>query len=201
MELLMSNTSQKRIAHQFDLHIRVVHNTLLEMRQSMETAAARFVECLAKGGKILCCGNGGSAAEAQHFSSELLNRYERDRHGLPAIALTTDTSAVTSIANDYQFSEVFAKQIYALGRPEDIVVMYTTSGRSANLVRAVQAAHDGKMSVLLLSGRDGGMIAPLLKENDIEIRVPSDSTARIQEVHLLITHCLCDLIDSTLFGE
>jgi len=135
------------------------------------------------------------------LSSELLNRYERDRPGLPAIALTTDVAAITSIANDYQFDEVFAKPIRALGQSNDVLVMYTTSGNSANLLKAASAAHDRDMSIIALSGRDGGPLAPLLREIDLELRVPSDSTARIQEMHLLITHCLCDLIDLQLFGE
>jgi D-sedoheptulose 7-phosphate isomerase len=152
-------------------------------------------------GKILCCGNGGSAAQAQHFSSELLNRFERERPGLPAIALTTDTSALTSIANDYRFDEVFAKQIRALGQPNDILVLFTTSGNSGNILNAASAAHDREMVVVALTGRDGGALAPLLRESDLEIRVPSMVTARVQEIHLLVIHCLCDLIDHQLFGE
>ncbi|MCK5121194.1 MAG: SIS domain-containing protein, partial [Methylococcales bacterium] len=133
-------------------------------------------------------------------SSEMLNRFERERPALPAIALTTDTLTLTSIANDYHFDEVYAKQIRALGQQGDILLVYTTSGNSTNIVSAIKAAHDKDINVIALTGKDGGSVASILKESDIEIRVPSESTARIQEVHLLITHCLCDLIDQQLFG-
>jgi D-sedoheptulose 7-phosphate isomerase len=191
----------ERIVSQFTANAEASQDTLMRLGDLIEAAAVRLANCLLSDGKILCCGNGGSAAEAQHFSSELLNRYERDRPGLPAIALTTDTSALTSIANDYRFDEVFAKQIRALGHSNDTLVIYTTSGNSANILSAATAAHDRDMSIIALSGRDGGPLAPLLRETDLEIRVPSESTARIQEVHLLITHCFCDLIDHQLFGE
>ncbi len=192
---------QERIIQQFTTSTEISQNTVLRFGDLIEAAAVRLAHCLLNDGKILCCGNGGSAAEAQHFSSELLNRYERDRPGLPAIALTTDTSALTSIANDYRFAEVFAKQIRALGHPNDLLVLYTTSGNSANILSAATAAHDRDMSIIALSGRSGGRLAALLRETDIEIRVPSETTARIQEAHLLITHCFCDLIDHQLFGE
>lgn len=151
--------------------------------------------------KILTCGNGGSAADAQHFSSEMLNRFERDRAGFAAIALTTDASTVTSIANDYDFSQIFSKQIAALGRPGEILMAFSTSGASPNIVRAVEAAHSCEMQVILVTGKDGGAAARALHETDIELRVPSNSTARIQEVHLTILHCLCELIDGELIGE
>ncbi len=167
----------------------------------IELASERLVSCLLEDGKILTCGNGGSAGDAQHFSSEMLNRFERDRPGLPAIALTTDSSTLTSIANDYQFEDIFAKQIRALGQRGDILICYTTSGNSANLLNAVSAAHDRSMTVVAISGKEGGKLAGMLGDTDIEIRVSSKSTARIQEVHLLITHCLCDLIDHKLFGD
>jgi D-sedoheptulose 7-phosphate isomerase len=194
-------TLHERIVSQFAANAEASRDTLISLGDLIEAGAVRLANCLLNDGKILCCGNGGSAAEAQHFSSELLNRYERDRPGLPAIALTTDTSALTSIANDYRFDEVFAKQIRALGHPSDLLVIYTTSGNSANILSAAIAAHDRDMNIIALSGRDGGPLAPLLSETDLEIRVPSDSTARIQEVQLLITHCFCDLIDHQLFGE
>ena len=159
-----------------------------------------MVEALVNDKKILCCGNGGLAADAQHFSSEMLNRYERERPALPAIALTTDTSTITSIANDYHFDEIFAKQIRALGQAGDILLVYSTSGHSANIISAIQTAHDKELTVIALTGKDGGKLSSVLNETDIEIRVPSNSTARIQEVHLLITHCFCDLIDQQLFG-
>ena len=194
-------TLHERIVSQFAANAEASRDTLISLGDLIEAGAVRLANCLLNDGKILCCGNGGSAAEAQHFSSELLNRYERDRPGLPAIALTTDTSALTSIANDYRFDEVFAKQIRALGHPSDLLVIYTTSGNSANILSAAIASHDRDMNIIALSGRDGGPLAPLLSETDLEIRVPSDSTARIQEVQLLITHCFCDLIDHQLFGE
>lgn len=166
----------------------------------IETAGECIVASLLSEGKVLSCGNGGSAGDAQHFSSELLNRFERERPSLPAIALSTDTSTLTSIANDYSYNEVFSKQIRALGREGDVLLAVSTSGNSANVIQAIQAAHDRKMKVVALTGRDGGNMASLLTAEDIEIRVPSKSTARIQEVHLLVIHCLCDYIDNALFG-
>ncbi len=191
----------ERITQQFTVHHETSLDTLSVLGRHIEEAGLRLANCLLNDGKILACGNGGSAAEAQHFSSELLNRFDRDRPGLPAIALTGDVSALTSIANDYRFDEVFAKPIRALGHSRDILVIYTTSGNSGNLLKAVSAAHDRDMDIIVLSGRDGGALAPLLRESDLEIRIPSTVTARVQEMHLLITHCLCDLIDVQLFGE
>jgi D-sedoheptulose 7-phosphate isomerase len=165
------------------------------------TRAGRLiVRCLLANGKVLACGNGGSAGDAQHFSAEMLNRFEMERPGLPAIALSTDTSTLTSIANDYSYDQVFSKQIRALGQPGDVLLAITTSGNSPNIADAVAAAHERNMAVVALSGRDGGAVAPMLAGDDIEIRVPADSTARIQEVHLLAIHCLCDLIDRDLLG-
>jgi D-sedoheptulose 7-phosphate isomerase len=164
-------------------------------------AAALLVERLLNGNKILSCGNGGSAADAQHFSSELLNRFELERPGLPAIALTTDSSALTSIANDYHYEEVFAKQVRALGQEGDVLLAISTSGRSSSIVNAIDAAHERGVRVIALSGRDGGEMADHIQEGDVEIRVPADSTARIQEVHLLVIHCLCEQIDSHIFGH
>ena len=164
-------------------------------------AAARLMaRSLSDGAKILSCGNGGSAADAQHFSSELLNRFERERPALPAIALTTDSSTLTSISNDYEYAEIFAKQIRALGRSGDVVLAISTSGNSENVRRAVGAAHEQGVAVVALTGRDGGTIAAELADADIELRVPADRTCRIQEVHLLIIHCLCDAIDEALCG-
>lgn len=160
-----------------------------------------MVQSLLEGHKILSCGNGGSAADAQHFSSELLNRYLMERPSLPAIALTTDASTITSIANDYSYEEVFAKQIRALGQEGDILLAISTSGNSANVVQAIEAAHMRAMQVVALTGKDGGKVALALQANDVEVRVPSDVTARIQEVHLLTIHCLCELIDTQLFGD
>jgi D-sedoheptulose 7-phosphate isomerase len=162
-------------------------------------AAASMTRCLLDDGKILSCGNGGSAADAQHFSSELLNRFELERPGLPALALTTDSSTLTSIANDYSFVDVFAKQVRALGQPNDVLLAISTSGNSENVVRAIRAAHERGLRVVALTGRDGGAMAGALRPTaDIEIRVPAERTCRIQEVHLLAIHALCDLIDAEL---
>lgn len=163
-------------------------------------AADIMTACLLNEGKILSCGNGGSAADAQHFSSEMLNRFEMERPGLPAIALTTDSSTLTSIANDYQFADIYSKQIRALGRAGDTLLAISTSGDSHNIIHAIDAAHDRDIHIIALTGREGGQIADLMEEYDVEIRVPSWSTARIQEVHLLVIHCICDLIDHKLLG-
>ena len=163
-------------------------------------AVELMVSALRRGNKILSCGNGGSAADAQHFAADLVCRYERERPELAAIALTTETSALTAISNDYDFDQVFAKQVRALGKSDDVLLAISTSGNSSNIVTAIQAAHDKGLQVIALTGRDGGKIAGLLQGSDIEIRVPSDVTARIQEVHLLAIHCFCHQIDDELFG-
>lgn len=170
----------------------------IDLAPVITAAAGLMTRCLLDDGKILSCGNGGSAADAQHFSSELLNRFELERPGLPAMALTTDSSTITSIANDYAFVEVFAKQVRALGQPADTLLAISTSGNSENVVRAIHAAHERGLRVVALTGRDGGGVADALGPEDIEIRVPAERTCRIQEVHLLVIHCLCDLIDAEL---
>ncbi|MCE7904132.1 MAG: phosphoheptose isomerase [Gammaproteobacteria bacterium PRO9] len=159
-----------------------------------------LVAALRNGHKVLSCGNGGSAGDAQHFSAELLNRFERERPGLAAMALSTDTSTLTSIANDYAYEQVFSKQVTALGQAGDVLLAISTSGNSPNVVAAIQAAHERRMPVIALTGRNGGQIAGVLRDGDVEIRVPAERTARIQEVHLLVIHCLCDGIDTALFG-
>jgi DnaA initiator-associating protein len=164
-------------------------------------AAEKMVACLKAGGKILTCGNGGSAGDAQHFSSELLNRYERDRPPLAAVALTTDSSTLTSIANDFSYEEVFSKQVFALGKPGDILLAVSTSGNSPNVVAAIHEAHKQGMIVVAMTGKDGGAMAGLYQGDDVEIRVPSNVTARIQEVHLVVIHALCDHIDETLYPK
>jgi D-sedoheptulose 7-phosphate isomerase len=184
-----------RVKQNFEESIRLKQQSLEPLAAVTAQAAALIALALDNGAKILSCGNGGSAGDAQHFSSELLNRFEMERPGLAALALTTDSSTLTSIANDYDFSQVFSKQVLALGKPGDILLAISTSGSSANVCKAVAAAHHCNMQVIALSGRDGGTLATLLQETDIEIRVPAHSTARTQEVHLLIIHCLCDLID------
>jgi len=171
------------------------------LAEPLATAAQMITHCLLGGGKVLSCGNGGSAGDAQHFSSEMLNRFEMERPGLPAVALTTDSSTLTSIANDYSYDQVFSKQVSALGQPGDILLAISTSGNSTNVNRAIEAAHEREMQVIALSGKQGGDMASLLSSDDVEIRVPSDSTARIQEVHLLAIHCICDLVDHQLIGQ
>lgn len=166
-----------------------------QLPTAIDRAASLLIDCIVQGGKILICGNGGSAADAQHFASELLNRFELERRGLPAIALTTDSSTLTSIANDYRYEDIFARQIRALGRPGDALLAISTSGKSANIVAAVTAAQQQQMTVVSLSGRNGGNVANILTSKDAEIRVTAQVTARIQEVHLLVIHCICDLID------
>ncbi len=191
----------QRVKDNFSESIRIKTEALETLAPVIANAAARMADCLLHEHKILSCGNGGSAADAQHFSSEMLNRFEMERPGLPAIALTTDTSTMTSIANDYQFDDIFSKQIRALGQPGDILLAISTSGESRNIINAIDAAHDRSMSVISLTGREGGQVAYQMQENDIEIRVPSWSTARIQEVHLMIIHSLCDLVDRQLLGQ
>lgn len=188
----------ERIEQQFAASIATKQAAQSELTPAIARAAQSLWQCLQGGGKILSCGNGGSAADAQHFSSEMLNRFERDRAGLPAMALTTDSSTLTSIANDYRYEEVFAKQVTALGRDTDLLLAISTSGTSANVVRAVEAAQQAGMDIIALTGRDGGRMAELLRAQDVEVRVPAQSTARIQEVHLLVIHCLCDLIEQQL---
>jgi len=194
-------SAQQRIERQFEEGLRVKREALAVLSHPIAAAAERLSAALRAGGKILSCGNGGSAGDAQHFSSELLNRFERERPGLAAVALTTDSSTLTSIANDYNFEQVFVRQIHALGRPNDMLLAISTSGQSANVLAAVDAAHAVGMGVVALSGRDGGPLADRLSTEDVEIRVPASSTARIQEIHLLTIHCLCDLIDWHLFAH
>jgi phosphoheptose isomerase len=192
--------SEERIHKIFTDSIKTKQAAMESIASDIARAADAASQCLKNGGKILSCGNGGSAADAQHLSSELLNRFERDRPALPAIALTTDSSTLTSIANDYRFAEVFSKQIRALGQKGDVLFAISTSGNSDNVSTAVNAAHEKGMKIIALTGRDGGAIAKLLNDGDVEVRIPSDNTARIQEVHLLVIHCICDIIDHQLFG-
>ncbi|MCB1877256.1 MAG: phosphoheptose isomerase [Chromatiales bacterium] len=190
----------ERISRLFEESMDTKARSLEVVARPIAEASGMIVQSLLDGGKILSCGNGGSAGDAQHFSSEMLNRFERERPGLPAIALTTDTSTLTSIANDYHYNDVFAKQIRALGHPGDVLLAISTSGNSANVLSAADAAHEREMRIVALTGKDGGGLASLLEETDVEIRVPAGNTARIQEVHLLAIHCLCDLIDHQLLG-
>ncbi|MDO9047974.1 MAG: SIS domain-containing protein [Methylobacter sp.] len=191
---------QNRIINHFTNSIQTQQDTLNSLGELIEFASQRLVATLLNDKKIIACGNGRSAAVAQCLSSAMLNQYERDRPSLPAIALTTDTTTITAIANDYHFDDIFAKQLRALGQSGDILVAYTDGNNSTNIAKAITTAHDKDITVIALTGNNGGMIAPLLNEIDIEIRVPSNASVHIQEVHTLITHCLCDLIDHQLFG-
>ena len=191
----------QRVQDHFAESIETKQNAVSQIADAIVAGGRLMAESLLNDGKILSCGNGGSAADSQHFSSELLNRFEMERPGLPAMALTTDSSTLTSISNDYAYEEIFSKQVRALGRPGDVLLGISTSGNSENVMRAIQAAHERGMHVVALTGRDGGKMAPLFSGEDVEIRVPASRTARIQEVHLLAIHCLCDLIDTTLLGD
>jgi D-sedoheptulose 7-phosphate isomerase len=189
-----------RIGQHFQDSIAVKQQSLEVLIEPIHRAGEAMVNSLLNNGKILSCGNGGSAGDAQHFSAELLNRFEKERPGLPAMALTTDSSTITAIANDYSYEEIFSKQVSALGQAGDVLLAISTSGNSANVIAAMKAAQEREMLTIVLSGNDGGTMAGLLGEQDIEIRVPSNRTARIQEVHLVVIHCLCDFIDTQLFG-
>src|ERR1700756_3513172 len=169
---------------------------------SMPIAAAidTMFMALANGNRILVCGNGGSAADAQHFAAELVGRFERERFPLPALALTTDTSILTAVANDYSYREIFSKQVQAFGQAGDILLALSTSGNSANVMAAIEAALEREMRVVALTGKGGGAIGKMLTDADVHICVPADRTARIQEVHLVTIHCICDGIDVALFG-
>lgn len=189
-----------RISENFSESAHLKLQSMDALAGPIAAAAERMVQCLKRDGKILACGNGGSAADAQHFSAELLNRFEMERPGLAAIALTTDTSTLTSIANDYDFEQVFSKQVRALGHAQDLLLAISTSGNSRNVIAAIQAAHECQMGVIALTGKNGGKMGEMLTPEDVHICVPATSTARIQEVHLLTLHCLCDAIDCLLLG-
>jgi D-sedoheptulose 7-phosphate isomerase len=172
-----------------------------QLAQPIMQAIELMFTALSNGNKILACGNGGSAADCQHFAAELVGRFERERLPLPAIALTTDTSILTAVGNDYSFKDIFSKQVQAFGQPGDILLALSTSGNSANVVAAIDAALERDMRIVALTGKGGGEMARQLTDADVHICVPHDRTARIQEVHLLTIHCLCDGIDVALFGE
>lgn len=190
---------EERLRGHFEASIQAKRDTQAAMLPTLVHASRTLAEALRKGNKVLACGNGGSAADAQHFAAELTGRYERERPGLGGIALTTDTSALTAIGNDYSFQEIFSKQVHALGQPGDVLLAISTSGNSGNVLKAMEAAHAREMSVLALTGKDGGEMARRLAPGDIELRAAHQVTARIQEVHILFLHCLCDAIDEILY--
>jgi len=198
---MSTNKTTNSVKSIFDDSIKTKQDAKEQLCIPITTAIETIATALKKGNKVLSCGNGGSAADAQHFAAELVCRFEKERPALAAIALTVDTSALTAISNDYHFDEIFARQIAALAKPDDILLAISTSGFSPNIIRAIEQAHEKKMIVVALTGRDGGKVGKILSANDIEIRVPSESTARIQETHLLTIHCLCDQIDEILFPE
>jgi len=191
---------QFNIEKMFDDSIATKQASKNALAQAITAAVELLVKVYKNDNKTLICGNGGSAADSQHFAAELICRFEKERPSLPSIALTTDSSALTAISNDYSYAEVFARQVAGLGQHADVLIAISTSGNSENIIRAIDVAHEKGMSIIALTGKDGGKIARLLENNDVEIRVPSESTARIQEVHILTLHCLCDQIDSVLFG-
>lgn len=191
----------RRVRAQFEASIETKRRALEVMTAPIAAATEAMAAALQADGKILACGNGGSAGDAQHFAAELVGRFERERGCLAAVALTTDTSILTAVANDYDYTQIFSKQVEALGRRGDILFAISTSGNSANVIAAIAAAHARGVRVVAMTGKDGGKIAKLLRADDIELRVPAERTARIQEVHLLALHCLCDGIDTLMFGE
>ena len=196
----MTKSLTTRIGKHFDDSAQTKLQSKKVLAQPIADAAQAMVTCLMNDGKILVCGNGGSAADSQHFAAELVNRFEVERPGLAAIALTTDTSVLTSIANDYDYVQIFSKQVRALGLDGDILLAISTSGNSPSVLEAIQAAHERNMPVVALTGKDGGKMAALLRPTDFHICVPASRTARIQEVHLLAIHCLCDVIDHLILG-
>jgi phosphoheptose isomerase len=187
------------IQKSFHYAIELKKASIEKLTQPILDAGAILVKCISDGNKILSCGNGGSACDAQHFAAELVNRFLMERDNLPAIALTADTAVLTAIANDYSYQEVFAKQIKALGRENDVLLAISTSGKSQNVIRAIQEARTHKMHIVALTGGDSNVIKKLLNDDDVEIRVPSNITPHIQEIHVFVIHCLCDLIDKKLF--
>lgn len=192
---------EQRIQQQFFDSADLKYQSAEVLTRPVAEAVHALVGCITAGGKVLTCGNGGSASDAQHFAAEFVGRFERERPGLAAIALTTDSSVLTAVANDYDFTQVFAKQVQALGQPGDVLLALTTSGNSANVLAAVEAARHKEMVVIALTGRGGGKLRESLTETDVHICVPHDRTARIQEVHGLVIHCLCDAVDLQLLGE
>ena len=192
---------EQRIQQHFIDSADLKYKAAQSLSKPIAAAVQAMLACVTSGGKVLACGNGGSAADAQHFSAEFIGRFERERPELGAIALTTDSSILTAIANDYDFTRIFSKQVRGLGQAGDVLLALSTSGNSANILAAIEAAHEREMTVVALTGRGGGKITNLLRETDVHVCVPHDRTARIQEVHALVLHCLCDGVDAQLLGE
>ena len=192
---------EQRIEQQFIDSADLKYQAAQVLSKPIAAAVQALLACVTSGGKVLACGNGGSAADAQHFAAEFVGRFERERPELGAIALTTDSSILTAIANDYDFNQIFVKQVRALGQPGDVMLAISTSGNSANILAAIEAAHEREMTIVAMTGKGGGKIGMALRDTDVHICVPHDRTARIQEVHLLVLHCLCDGVDTQLLGE
>jgi D-sedoheptulose 7-phosphate isomerase len=192
---------EQRIQQQFFDSADLKYAAAEVLSKPIADAVEAVIGCITAGGKVLVCGNGGSASDAQHFAAEFVGRFERERPGLAALALTTDTSIITAIGNDYDFNAIFSKQVQALGNPGDVLIAISTSGNSGNVLAAANAAHIKDMTVVALTGRSGGKLGALLTDTDVHICVPHDRTARIQEVHGLALHCLCDAVDLQLLGE
>ncbi len=192
---------EQRIQQHFVDSADLKYQAAQTLNKPIAAAIQAVLACVTSGGKVLACGNGGSAADAQHFAAEFVGRFERERPELGAIALTTDSSILTAVANDYDFTQIFSKQVRALGQAGDVLLAITTSGNSANVLAAVEAAHSREMTVVALTGRGGGRMGQALRETDVHICVPHERTARIQEVHLLAIHCICDGVDATLLGD
>jgi D-sedoheptulose 7-phosphate isomerase len=192
---------EQRIQQHFIESADLKYQAAQILSKPIADAVQAVLTCVTGGGKVLACGNGGSAADAQHFSAEFVGRFERERPELGAIALTTDSSIITAIANDYDFTSVFSRQVRALGQPGDVLLAISTSGNSANVLAAIEAAHQREMVVIGLTGRNGGKMNTALRDTDVHICVPHERTARIQEVHILVLHCICDAVDAQLLGE
>jgi D-sedoheptulose 7-phosphate isomerase len=192
---------EQRIQQQFFDSADLKYAAAEVLAKPIADAVSAIVGCITAGGKVLACGNGGSASDAQHFAAEFVGRFERERPGLAAISLATDTSILTAIGNDYDFDSIYSKQVQALGAPGDVLLAISTSGNSANVLAATAAAHAKEMTVIALTGRQGGKMRSQLSETDVHICVPHERTARIQEVHILALHCICDAVDLQLLGE
>jgi D-sedoheptulose 7-phosphate isomerase len=197
---MINNMLEQRIEQHFIDSADLKYHSAQQLSKPIAAAVQALLACVTGGNKVLACGNGGSAADCQHFAAEFVGRFERERPELAALALTTDSSILTAVGNDYDFDHIFSKQVRALGLPGDVLLAISTSGNSSNVLKAIEAAHEREMTVIAMTGKGGGLIGTQLKETDVHISVPHDRTARIQEVHLLTLHCLCDGVDTQLLG-